>query len=343
MLAIAAASLLPLAIVVVPTTPPTTHPAVAVAAAQHHGLPTTPLTTHHAVAAVFPEPTLNVPSVLVSEDRILTEEELVKRDEARRVAAIVFVAGGAPSVFAQYSLVWSKQGKPKKAAEAAAQKKAATAKTTRGGLPSEVQAVVDARFRASYPQKDVAALWKAVKTAYGTEADALSAVRANPQILNPAYTSPPGLVGRSKAALVAVLGEKEALEVMLKNPAVLQCGNSLREQPPAQLRSFANARSAVDRLPAGAPAALLGTLSLLLLFVLGGKNGAPRGDRAPQPTPPQLLLTWLVLPRGPGALPEEADGLVQAVGKLLAGVGIAATVGGAVLQNVAETGRPRRS
>ena len=92
--------------------------------------------------------------------------------------------------------------------------------------------------------------------------------------------------------------------------------------------------------PRGCPA---GTLSLLLLFVLGGKNGALRGDRAPQPTPPQLLPTRLVLPRGPGALPDEADGLVQAVGKLLAGVGIAATVGGAVLQNVAETGRPRRS
>ena len=66
-----------------------------------------------------------------------------------------------------------------------------------------------------------------LKAAYGSEASALQAVQQNPTILNPAYTSPPGVVSRSKAALVEVLGESGALEVMLKNPAVLQCGPSL--------------------------------------------------------------------------------------------------------------------
>ena len=75
-----------------------------------------------------------------------------------------------------------------------------------------------------------------LKAAYGSEALALQAVQQNPTILNPAYTSPPGLVGRSKAALVEVLGEEGALEVMLQNPAVLQCGESLREQPAGQIR-----------------------------------------------------------------------------------------------------------
>ena len=64
----------------------------------------------------------------------------------------------------------------------------------------------------------------------------LQAVQQNPTILNPAYTSPPGLVSRSKAALVEVLGEEGALEVMLLNPAVLQCGETLREQPAGQIR-----------------------------------------------------------------------------------------------------------
>ena len=75
-----------------------------------------------------------------------------------------------------------------------------------------------------------------LKAAYGSEARALQAVQQNPTILNPAYTSPPGLVSRSKAALVEVLGEEGALEVMLQNPAVLQCGESLREQPAGQIR-----------------------------------------------------------------------------------------------------------
>ena len=77
--------------------------------------------------------------------------------------------------------------------------------------------------------------------------------------------------------------------------------------------SFASFRGAVDALPAATPLALLGTLGLLVAFVIGGRNGA---------------------------LPAEADGLVQGAGVLLAGAGILATFGSLVLQNVAETGNP---
>ena len=77
--------------------------------------------------------------------------------------------------------------------------------------------------------------------------------------------------------------------------------------------SFASFRRAIDALPTATPLALLGTLGLLVAFVIGGRNGA---------------------------LPAEADGLVQGAGVLLAGAGILATFGSLVLQNVAETGNP---
>jgi len=262
---------------------------------------------------IFPgEPSL----LLATDEKMLTEEELEKRDAARRVAWIVFVAGGAPSVFAQNSLVWSKDRKKKAEAEAEKARLATKRRTRgRGALPKEAQAIIDGRFRAAYPQKDLDALWRVIKAAYGSEQAAMQAVKQNPTILNPAYTNPPGVVSRSKAALVEVLGEEGALKVMLKNPAVLQCGESLRVQPAGQIRSFASFRSALDSLPAVAPVTLLGTLGLLLLVVLGGKNGA-----------------W----------PTEADSLVQAASQLLAVGGISATLIGAVLQNVAETGSPAR-
>ena len=93
--------------------------------------------------------------------------------------------------------------------------------------------------------------------------------------------------------------------------------HSLALYPPTYLPprpgSFASFRRAIDALPAATPLALLGTLGLLVTFVIGGRNGA---------------------------LPAEADGLVQGAGVLLAGAGILATFGSLVLQNVAETGNP---
>ena len=86
-----------------------------------------------------------------------------------------------------------------------------------------------------------------LKAAYGSEASALQAVQQNPTILNPAYTSPPGVVSRSKAALVEVLGEAGALEVMLKNPAVLQCGSALAGAQASEIKGFATLRFVGNR------------------------------------------------------------------------------------------------
>lgn len=185
--------------------------------------------------------------------------------------------------------------------------------TVRLALPTEVQNVVDNRFRKEYPTKELETLWKVLKDAYGSEANALQAVVRNPTILNPAYTSPPSVVKRSKAALVDVLGKEDALDVMLKNPAVLQCGETLRAQPADQIKRFASIRAGLDTLPANAPTVFLSVLTLLIGVVIAGKRGA---------------------------LPEEASGLVQGLGQLLAVFGVTTTVSGAILQNVAETGRP---
>ena len=182
-------------------------------------------------------------------------------------------------------------------------------------LPASVQDVVDKRFQKEYPPKELDALWSVLKKAYGTEADALRAVTQNPTILNPLYTNPPEIVTRSKEALVEVMGEEEALEVMLKNPAILQCGSLLAKQPAGQIKSFANVRQAADSLPDEAPIYFLGTALALFAFAVIGKNGG---------------------------LPEEADGLVRGVGILLAVGGICATAAAAILQNVGETGRPSK-
>ena len=227
-------------------------------------------------------------SSIAAADEDSVDEEA--RDRARRIAAVIFVLGAGPSFFAQNELVWKKERarareeEERKRKEEERKAKGGFKLEFGGGLPAEVQALVKARFRRSYPQKDVEALWAEVKRAYKSEAKALAAVSANPTILNPQYTRPPALIGRSKAALVSVLGEEEAIEVMLKNPALLQCGASLASQPAGQIKSFAAFRSLVDGLPAAAPLLVLGALAVVFFVALAGRNGA---------------------------LPAEADGLVK--------------------------------
>lgn len=53
--------------------------------------------------------TLAVGLAAPREPKILTPEEEAARDDARRVAGLVFFFGGAPSLLAQYELVWSKK------------------------------------------------------------------------------------------------------------------------------------------------------------------------------------------------------------------------------------------
>ena len=114
-------ALVPLAVSLPSSSPLATAPARAALAPSRHAVShSTQMTVSN--LGIFPSgvPSLTAPtSLLASEEKTLSEEDLEKREAARRVAWGVFIAGGAPSVFAQYSLVWSKE--PKKKAEAKAE------------------------------------------------------------------------------------------------------------------------------------------------------------------------------------------------------------------------------
>ena len=61
------------------------------------------------------------------------------------------------------------------------------------------------------------------------------AVLENPQILNPSYSFCNTMLA-SKDVLFTMLGKEDALDVMLKNPAVLQCGPSLDTLGPDEIK-----------------------------------------------------------------------------------------------------------
>ena len=133
-------------------------------------------------------------------------------------------------------------------------------------LPDEVMAVYNSRFvplgqqqqaagtvqRSKAPSstvqsEDVLALWTALVEAYGTDELALTATRRNPTLLSPLY-SRPAKIAESKVALLEVFDGSEAdvSEVLLQNPALLQCGKGLLMQRPEEIRS-ALALAAVER------------------------------------------------------------------------------------------------
>jgi len=60
-------------------------------------------------------------------------------------------------------------------------------------------------------------------------------VLENPQILNPSYSFCNTMLA-SKDVLFTMLGKEDALDVMLKNPAVLQCGPSLDTLGPDEIK-----------------------------------------------------------------------------------------------------------
>ncbi|EOD22638.1 hypothetical protein EMIHUDRAFT_239912 [Emiliania huxleyi CCMP1516] len=140
-------------------------------------------------------------------------------------------------------------------------------------LPLEVEEVVAAAFRKQYPPAKIAALWTELKACFGSEELALQAVRENPQIINPSYTDPPKLLARSKSCLVEIMSEEEAIEVMLKNPAVLQCGLSLRSTQADEIKSFANLRYYGGRLVPNPTAALAVVVAALFYVVAGSYVG----------------------------------------------------------------------
>ena len=118
-----------------------------------------------------------------------------------------------------------------------------------GAIPPAVSEAAG-KFKSTYPDTLLQEQWDTLVDAYGGEDPAALAISRNPTVFNPAYTSPPGIISRSKEALVDVMGsEEEAIDVMLKNPAVLQCGASLRKQSPDEIKGFASMRQKLDQVP----------------------------------------------------------------------------------------------
>uniref|UniRef100_A0A6U8KC40 Uncharacterized protein n=1 Tax=Emiliania huxleyi TaxID=2903 RepID=A0A6U8KC40_EMIHU len=122
-------------------------------------------------------------------------------------------------------------------------------------LPADIVEVTQ-RFKKEYTRQQLEQLWGALVAAYGSEALAREAVFSNPQIINPSYTFCNTLL-LSKDVLFEMMGKEEALDVMLKNPAVLQCGPSLDTLGPDEIKGFANIRGLGNKIPESARLGLI--------------------------------------------------------------------------------------
>lgn len=134
-------------------------------------------------------------------------------------------------------------------------------------LPSEIVTITQ-KFKKEYPQRDLEILWGALLKCYGTAKLAADAAKTNPQIMNPSYSFCNTMLA-SRQVLVDMMGQDEALDVMMKNPAVLQCGPSLDTLGPDEIKGFANIRALGTRLfPEEARGVLLSALILFCLYPL---------------------------------------------------------------------------
>jgi len=144
-------------------------------------------------------------------------------------------------------------------------------------LPPEMIEVAD-NFKKAYAKNDLEILWGAVLTIYGNQELAKQAVLENPQILNPSYSFCNTMLA-SRDVLVDMMGKEEALEVMLKNPAVLQCGPSLDTLGPDEIKGFANLRYFFNNLvPAQAQGPAIGALIAFCLFPVFAVNNPELAD-----------------------------------------------------------------
>jgi len=132
-------------------------------------------------------------------------------------------------------------------------------------MPAEVVDITQ-KFKKEYPKRDLELLWGAMLKIYGSTELAAAAAKTNPQIMNPSYTFCNTMLA-SEQVLVEMMGKEDALDVMIKNPAVLQCGPSLDTLGPDEIKGFANIRSLGTRLfPEEARGFLLSALLLFCLY-----------------------------------------------------------------------------
>ena len=175
-------------------------------------------------------------------------------------------------------------------------------------LTPEALAIADG-FKKEYAAKEIEFVWGALVKCYGSKDKALTAVKANEQILNPSYSFPNTIL-ESKRMLRQVMSEEEALEVMTLNPAVLQCGPSLDLFGTDEIKMIAQMRSMGNNM---VPAPLRPVLVALLVA--------------------SIVLTVVAQ----GSDSQELLTLVDTLKPLLGG-GIAVAYGGA-LYGAAQMGR----
>ena len=139
-------------------------------------------------------------------------------------------------------------------------------------LPQEAL-VITATFKKAYALSDLEVLWAALLKCYGSKDLALQAAAANPTILNPSYSFCNTML-ESRRVLLDKMNEGEALNLMLANPAVLQCGPSLEVLGATEIKSIATLRGLANGVPEALRLVLLGTsAAVVLLPVLA--NQAP--------------------------------------------------------------------
>lgn len=137
-------------------------------------------------------------------------------------------------------------------------------------MPAEVLELTN-KFKKQYDRRDLDQLWGAMIACYGTKELAIQAAFENPQIVNPSYTFTNTMLA-SRDVLLDIMDKEEALQVMLRNPAVLQCGPSLDTLGPDEIKGFANIRYFGNKIPENARLAALAATLLLICAPIVGAN-----------------------------------------------------------------------
>lgn len=117
----------------------------------------------------------------------------------------------------------------------------------------------------TYDEKEVESNWDAMVSIYGSEELAAKAVtQVRGTVICPLYTNAAGLQ-TSYEALVSLMGD-ESKEILAQHPAILTCGEQLRNADKDEVRRLAKIRSVADSIP---PEVILGSIAVVSAIVLG--------------------------------------------------------------------------
>lgn len=126
------------------------------------------------------------------------------------------------------------------------------------GVPADVTAAC-MWDPGTYSDAEIEANWNEMVGIYGSEELAKKAVlQVRGTVICPLYTNAAGL-RTSYDALVSLMGD-ESKEILEMHPAILTCGDELRNADKDEVRRLAKVRSIADSIP---PEAILGSIALI--------------------------------------------------------------------------------